>query len=146
MFSHAVFWWLITGLLVLLELATGTFFLLMLALGAALGAVAAHAGFQPVGQMVTAALAGGGAVTVWFIRRKQHGADTDVQTNPDALLDIGQEVQVDSWNPDRTTRIPYRGSSWQARLADSGLPLPGPHTIVRIEGSVLLLARRNKED
>ena len=37
-------WWLITGGLVAAELATGTFYLLMLALGAAAAAVAAHLG------------------------------------------------------------------------------------------------------
>ena len=37
-------WWLTVGALVAAELATGTFYLLMLALGAAAGAMAAHAG------------------------------------------------------------------------------------------------------
>ena len=37
-------WWLAAGVLVVAELATGTFYLLMLALGLAAGALAAHAG------------------------------------------------------------------------------------------------------
>ena len=37
-------WWVVAGVLVAVELATGTFYLLMLALGAAAAALAAHAG------------------------------------------------------------------------------------------------------
>lgn len=146
MFSQSVIWWLMAGLLILVELATGTFYLLMLALGAAVGAIAAHLGFQPVGQMVAAAIAGGGAVLAWFLHRGRGSQAQDVQTNPDALLDIGSTVQVDHWQADGSSRVTYRGSAWSARSAGTAPPLPGPHTIVRIEGSVLLLARCTKED
>ena len=40
--ADATVWWLATGLVVLLELFTGTFYLLMLAVGLAAGALAAH--------------------------------------------------------------------------------------------------------
>ena len=39
--SHATIWWILTGSLVIAELLTGTFYLLMLAIGAAAGAMAA---------------------------------------------------------------------------------------------------------
>jgi len=42
--NNPTIWWLVAGALVALELTTGTFYLLMLALGAAAGAVVAHAG------------------------------------------------------------------------------------------------------
>ena len=57
-------WWLITGALVAAELATGTFYLLMLAVGTAAAAVAAHLGLGPNAQLVVGALIGGGAVVV----------------------------------------------------------------------------------
>ena len=38
--SHATTWWIVAGVLVAAELATGTFYLLMLALGAAAAAMA----------------------------------------------------------------------------------------------------------
>jgi membrane protein implicated in regulation of membrane protease activity len=41
-FSATTVWWVLAGLAVALELATGTFYLLMLALGMAAGAIAAH--------------------------------------------------------------------------------------------------------
>jgi hypothetical protein len=45
--SASTLWWLATGALVVLELTSGTFYLLMLALGAAAGALAAHLGCPP---------------------------------------------------------------------------------------------------
>ena len=68
--SASTGWWLTAGVLVVAELATGTFYLLMLALGAAAGALAAHAGLGFTAQMAVAALLGGGAVVVWHQRRR----------------------------------------------------------------------------
>src|SRR5262245_21732576 len=55
-------WWVVTGGLVALELATGTFYLLMLAIGAAAAALMAYAGAGLSLQLVVAAVVGGGAV------------------------------------------------------------------------------------
>ena len=41
-FSIATLWWVAAGIVVAAELATGTFYLLMIALGLAAGAVAGH--------------------------------------------------------------------------------------------------------
>jgi membrane protein implicated in regulation of membrane protease activity len=42
--AQSTLWWLLAGTAVGVELATGTFYLLMLALGLAAAAVAAHMG------------------------------------------------------------------------------------------------------
>ena len=61
-------WWLLAGAAVAVELLTGTFYLLMLGLGMAAGALAAHAGLLPVrGQLVAAAVVGFGAVAIWHV-------------------------------------------------------------------------------
>ncbi|MES6050819.1 hypothetical protein U6S05_12095, partial [Cutibacterium acnes] len=70
--ADSTVWWLLAGVAVAAELTSGTFFLLMLALGAAAGALAAHAGLGLSGQLVTAALVGGGAVAVWMRWRRRH--------------------------------------------------------------------------
>lgn len=59
-FSAPTLWWILAGLLVAVELATGTFYLLMLATGAVAGALAAHAGLPPSAEIVAAAIVGGG--------------------------------------------------------------------------------------
>jgi len=136
-------WWLAAGVLVAAELATGTFYLLMLALGAAVGALAAHAGLGLTAQIAAAALLGGGAVGLWHVRRSRQPPALPAQTNPDVNLDVGGTVQVPQWQPDGSARIQYRGSAWDARHVGSGMPLPGLHTIRAVEGNRLMLERHH---
>ncbi len=139
--SQSTGWWLAAGVLVAAELATGTFYLLMLALGAAAGALAAHAGLALTGQIATAALLGGGAVAVWHQRRSRQPKALPAATNPDVNLDVGGTVQVAQWQADGSARISYRGSAWDARHVGSGQPQPGAHVIRAVEGNRLLLER-----
>ena len=133
-------WWIAAGTLVALELATGTFYLLMLAAGCAAGAVAAHAGMGSTAQVVTAALLGGGATVAWHLKRQRQPKSAPVESNPDANLDIGQRVHVDAWQPDGTARVHYRGSSWAVRRAQGGTMSTGPHVIVSVHGNELHVA------
>ena len=57
--NPATWWWLAAGVAVAVELATSTFYLLMVAFGLADGALAAHLGFGSTVQIVVAALVGG---------------------------------------------------------------------------------------
>src|SRR5262245_26137838 len=102
-------WWVVAGVLVAVELATGTFYLLMLALGAVAGALTAHAGGTLSTQLLAAAIVGGGAVAAWHLRRARQPAAPPAEANRDINLDIGTRVQVSAWNADGTARVPYRG-------------------------------------
>jgi membrane protein implicated in regulation of membrane protease activity len=132
-------WWVAVGLLVVLELVTGTFYLLMLAIGTAAGALAAHVGLPFPGQLVAAAAVGGAAVGLWHRRRLAHPPGLPVGRNPDMNLDLGERVHVDAWSADRRARVQYRGAAWNARFAGAGTPTPGEHVIVAIDGSQLVL-------
>ena len=55
-------WWIAAGLLVAAEMFTGTFYLLMLAIGMTAGAVAAHLGLSQTAQMAAAAIVSATAV------------------------------------------------------------------------------------
>ena len=68
--ADSTIWWLLTGSAVAVELLTGTFYLLMLAIGLAAAAVAAHLGLPQTGQLVVAAIVGGGAVVGWHLVRQ----------------------------------------------------------------------------
>ncbi|HWP18636.1 MAG TPA: NfeD family protein [Burkholderiaceae bacterium] len=139
--SAPIAWWVAAGVAVALELTTGTFYLLMLALGLAAGALAAHAGLGFAAQLVVAAAVGGGAVAAWHVRRTKNPSAAPAQANRDVNLDIGQRVQIPAWNADGTARITYRGANWTARYAGPHAPTPGPHVIRAIEGNLLLVER-----
>jgi len=135
-------WWVVAGLLVVVELASGTFYLLMLAFGAAAAAVAAHLGSAMSVQLVTAALVGGGATALWHFKRFRKPRSAPAEANPDVNLDIGQSVRVDAWAADGTARVNYRGASWAVMFRGTGTPAPGEHTIVAVQGSRLVVAPR----
>lgn len=139
--SAPTLWWLVAGALVVAELLSGTFYLLMLALGAAAGAVAAHLGAGLTSQLASAAVAGGGAVVAWHLYRRRL-ASAGAAADPSALnLDIGSLVQVPHWRADGTARVHHRGSTWDARLAAPGPSSPGPHVIRGMQANQLLLER-----
>lgn len=138
--SAPTLWWLAAGALVAVELATGTFYLLMLALGAIAGAVAAHAGLAGTAQVLAAAVVGAGATAAWHWRRAHAPRSAPAARNRDVNLDIGQTVQVPAWNPDGTARVPYRGAAWSVRFSGGGEPRPGPHVIVAVSGQELQVA------
>ncbi len=132
-------WWIVAGLLVAVELATGTFYLLMLATGAGAAALAAHAGWGFNAQLLSAALVGGGAVAGWRAKRRAQPAEAPASRNRDVNLDIGETVQVTAWDAQANAQVQYRGANWAASYAGTTLPRPGPHTIRAIEGNRLLL-------
>jgi membrane protein implicated in regulation of membrane protease activity len=134
-------WWLAAGALVAAELLTGTFYLLMLALGAAAGALAAHSGLGATAQVACAAVAGGGAVVVWHLVRSRQLRSARPEADASLNLDIGCPVQVAHWRADGTARVHHRGAEWEARFAGPGQALPGPHVIRAVHANQLQLAR-----
>jgi membrane protein implicated in regulation of membrane protease activity len=139
--AASTWWWIASGALVAPELATATFYLLMLAVGTAAAAVAAHAGLDVTGQLVTGALVGGGAVVAWHMRRSAAPPPPHASKNRDVNLDIGMQVHVEQWQTDGTTQVKYRGAAWGARFDGEGQASPGQHTIRAVDGSRLLLIK-----
>jgi membrane protein implicated in regulation of membrane protease activity len=144
--ADTTMWWVLAGGAVALELASGTFYLLMLAVGLAAGAVAAHLGLGPTEQMLAVAVIGGGSVLAWRSYRQRSGANAPLkaEANPDVNLDIGGTVQVDAWQPDGTASVHYRGATWTVawQTGQAGTaPSPGQHRIVAVSGSRLIVER-----
>jgi membrane protein implicated in regulation of membrane protease activity len=103
--------WLVAGIvLIVAELASGTFYLLVLGVAALIAAAVAYAGAGFVAQVgVAGAIAIAGVF--WIRARKQALA---VQAMPS--LDVGQPVTLDSWvnRDDRRARVKYRDALWDA--------------------------------
>jgi len=94
--NDATLWWVLAGGLVAVELASGTFYLLMLGLGAGAAALAAMVGFGTITQLVAAAIVGGaGALSLAQWRKRQLTTPQEAQ---DQHLDLGATVEVDAWD------------------------------------------------
>ena len=127
-----------------IELMTGTFYLLMIALGLAAAAVATHLGAGNAAQIITAAVVGGGSVLVWRSIKIKQPASLPASVNADVNLDIGGTVQVESWQPDGTSTVSYRGATWRVvhRNAEAtATHAAGAHRIVEVIGSRLTLEK-----
>jgi membrane protein implicated in regulation of membrane protease activity len=111
------FLWAILGLtLVIVELLTGTFYLLMLAIAAFGAALAAWLG-QPFGvqAVVAAAVSAAGCYGVHVYRAK----NVSEQMPP---IDAGQPASFENWVDQgaRLARVRYRGASWDALVDGEG--------------------------
>lgn len=137
--ADSTLWWLAAGGLVALELVTGTFYLLMVAVGLAAGALAAHLGLASPVQWVSAALVGGGSILIWRFVKKSGPAVAPASANPNVNLDIGETVHVTAFNNDGSCSVVYRGAHWDAAIAPGETAQAGPHHIVEVVGSRLIL-------
>jgi membrane protein implicated in regulation of membrane protease activity len=137
--SLATVWWIVTGVLVAVELATGSFYLLMLALGSAAAALAAHAGMGINTQLLLAAAVGAGAVAAWHLKRRGTPASPQAAENRDVNLDIGETVHVSDWDAENGGFTQYRGARWSVRYIGPGLPRPGAFVIRRVEANRLFV-------
>ncbi|ODP30852.1 NfeD family protein [Pandoraea sp. ISTKB] len=136
--EQAWLWFGVAGLIVVLELASGTFYLLMVALGVAAGGVAALLRADWPLQWVTAAVVAG--VAVWVLRRSRFGKrriKVDASADPNTNLDIGQRLRVESWRPDGQARAMYRGAEWDIELMPGEAPDAGWFVIREVRGSRL---------
>ncbi|MET3131888.1 membrane protein implicated in regulation of membrane protease activity [Oxalobacteraceae bacterium GrIS 1.11] len=131
-------WFLAAGLVVILELFSGTFYLLMIAIGVAAGGVVALAGLGMVAQMVVAALVGVAATLL--LRRSKFGKTTrvDAALDPNVNQDIGASLAVTHW-VDGAARVMYRGALWDVELAPGADPQAGNYIVREVRGSRLIV-------
>ena len=133
--------WLIAGLAhVIIEVTTGTFYLLVLGIAALAGALAAYLGAGVLAQVACTgivAMLGIFAVQRW--RQSRPAGEKQ-----DRSLDLGQVVTLESWvdHPTKRVRVNYRGASWEAQLiGDADAQLNDSLYICGIHGSQLQVSR-----
>ena len=144
-------WLLLGGGLVLAELFTGTFYLLMIAIGMAAGALTAWLGAALEWQFVVAAIVSVAGTIV--VRRSQFGKREKVDSAKDrnVNLDIGQPINIEKWAQENTggdaasvgfytARVKYRGALWDVELAPGETAHSGQFFIQEIRGSRLIVA------
>ena len=134
------YWAFAAGATVILELFTGTFYLLMIAIGMSSGALAALLGFGMEAQTLLAAVVGVAATVL--LRRSRFGKPENrvrAERDPNVNLDIGQTVNVPAWQ-DGAARVMYRGALWDVELEPGSTPAPGQYTIREVRGSRLIVA------
>jgi len=139
--AYSTVWWLIAGAAIVLELLSGTVYLLLLGAGFAAAAISAHLGAALTTQIAVAAVVGVGAVLVWYLIQRRRPSAPPARANRDVNLDIGETVMIDSWSVDGTAAVRYRGAQWTAVPRPGNLPTPGPHRVAEVVGNRLVVDR-----
>jgi membrane protein implicated in regulation of membrane protease activity len=137
--EESTLWWLVAGALVIAELLTGTFYLLMVAVGLVAGAIAAHLGLTFPVQIVAAALVGAGLVVGWHQMKKRRPGDPSARADRSVNLDVGETVLIEAWSADGTTTVKYRGATWTAIHRPGITPGVGVHRVAELVGNRLLV-------
>ncbi len=134
------FWWLLGGGLVIVELLTGTFYLLMIALGCLAGGVATLLGFSVSAQLMIGAVVA--LTAVYFLHRSRLMVPRKhEQQTSDNNLDLGALVQVNAWQ-ERRARVLYRGTQWDVELAEGETSSGQWYEIKAMRGNLLIVAAK----
>ena len=107
-------WWILIAIaLVIVELTTGTFYLLVLGVAAAGGAALAYFGMPFWMQAGFATLIA--ALGVVFVH---HYRAANASTTGSNAIDLGQRVTLESWvnEAEGIARVHYRGTLWDAKV------------------------------
>ena len=132
-------WWVLAGVTVVAELLTGTFYLLLIAVGMAFAAIAAGLGWSIQFQLTSAAVAAVGLALAWRLWLRRYPRAKHSNARAIEQLDSGEVVMVVGWSDVGSARVQYRGTSWDAELQPGKSALPGPHRIVEIRGNRLVV-------
>ena len=131
--------WAITGLvLVIVELLTGTFYLLVLGLAAFGAAATAWLGYDfPVQVIVASVISAVGCYAVHLYRLKNKAQ----QMPP---IDAGMPASFENWVDVRArlARVRYRGASWDARVEGFETLEPGATVyVLATDGNTLKVVK-----
>jgi membrane protein implicated in regulation of membrane protease activity len=134
-----VWWFVLAFVLLMAELLSGTFYLLMIAIALAGAGLVSLAGASLTVQLLVAAILGfSGAL---LLRRLRFGRRQNETSEPLQNMDVGQTVRVDGWTGSRA-RASYRGAQWDIELAPGEEAQPGDFVIQSIQANRLIVARR----
>lgn len=136
-------WWLVlAGLIVICELMTGTFYLLMISTGMFVAALVSLSGVGLQMQMLIAAMVSSGATLALHRSRFGWQGRSDAARDPNVNIDIGQQVRVEEWQEQSAgilvARTKYRGAMWDVELRHTA-GMAGMYVIDAVEGSRLIV-------
>lgn len=135
--------WAIAGfVLIIAELVTGTFYLLVFGIAALVGALVAYMGGAFWLQAVltaAGALVGVYAVHMWW---QKHPKESKANNS----LEVGQAVVLEEWvnQASGTARVRYRGSSWDAQV-EGAANVNDTLTIQAVEQGVLRVSAHKSQ-
>ncbi|MDP1871841.1 MAG: NfeD family protein [Gallionella sp.] len=135
MMEHFNYWFLLALILLALEMATGTFYMLVLSVAMAVAGFAAMLSVSLAWQFALCALAVMSGLGILRVLKAPFMPDQ-------SSMDVGQPVEVLVWHDNGSARVFYRGAEWDAELASADLPHQGTFYISAVQGATLILTHQ----
>lgn len=146
-------WWIVTGLLMIIEMRLGTWYALILALGTTCSALVAQNNHSVIFQLLIAIVTISLAYIAFYLDRqrrlmyfnqykRQLAQRPHQHISPKYLedLDAGQTVSVFHWDQQGRTKVKFRGREWLAETAMPGCSGIGRYQIIAVREGALILA------
>jgi len=138
-----VYWFAVAGVLVAVEIFTGTFYLLMLAFGMVAGGIVALTGLGVAFQFAVAGIIGA-AVTLLLNKSRFGARNRRPHTHdPNVNMDIGKTLAVGEWHAvsggSSQSRVSYRGTMWDVELEKGSNASPGMFVIREVRANRLIV-------
>jgi len=131
--------WLIAGVaLIVAELVSGTFYLLVLGIAALVGSGIGYAGGTHLWQSLAAAAVAVAGV-VWVHQYKKQ-----IGSSPMRGIDVGQPAAFESWVSKTAghARLKYRDALWDAHISGDASAEPGEiFYITAVDGNTLKVSK-----
>lgn len=141
MMAYWILWLAAAGILAVAEMMTGTFYLLVFAVGAAVACIAAYAGMGlPLQILAAAATSFGG----WLVLKKMRplGKQVAPESDPNLNMDIGAIVRIASVENGRIA-VTHRGTKWDAAIeGNRPARTDRDYVITAVRGSQLILSEQ----
>ena len=132
-----VIWFIAAFVLVVVELMSGSLFLLVIGAGAAAGGLMALAGTGFAAQLGAAAVVSVAGIAVLKAVRRG-GART--KADGSLAFDTGQSVDVLERQENGELRVNYRGTQWDAEVEGGGAAAVGERRVIKeTRGNKLIL-------
>lgn len=139
---YELFWWVCVGVMIVIELISGTFYLLIIALGFVAAGLAYQLGAQVEVQVALAvAIAFVALIKLRFSRFGQRRRHKDIAYNRDVNIDIGALLHVVDWQNYRA-RTTYRGTWWDVELTPGEPEDARFYEVTAVRGNCLLVAAK----
>lgn len=138
--SNYVIWAIVGLVLIIIEVTTGTFYLLILGLAAFAGALTAFLDAGVFWQVIATGVVA--AIGLFLVHRWHQSRPAGNQR--ETSLDIGQAVSLESWvdRSAKRVRVKYRGTSWDADLVgDANIQINDTLYICGTDGNQLRVSR-----
>ncbi len=133
-------WVLAASALIIVEVFTVSFYLLLAAIGALVAAFAAYLGFELAFQIFIASIV---TLIGWTALHKfrPQVKHPDSRANPDLNMDIGASVRIKGIDANGDLIVSHRGANWAAQIENGeAANLSLDYQIIKIDGAKLILA------